>query len=617
MTSRPRLVAIASVLAIVLFVALNSIMAQLFPTQRVDLTENGLFTLSDGTRQVLKNLDDELRFRYFVSENLVETAPQLSAYAARVRETLESYARMSGGKITLEVIQPEAFSDEEDLAVGLGVNQITVEGSQPLFFGMAATNSTDGRGAIPVFAPEREPYLEYDLTRLVAELGQRGKPKVALIDGIGLSANPVTRAPAQQMLSQMRQFFDVEPVYGDVDAFDDDIRVVMIVHPKDLSARTRFAVDQWVLKGGATLIFVDPYAENEQGPQPGMPPVNPRSDLPGLFAAWGVGFEASRAVGDRNFALATRRQLSGREIEVPNLTWMALRGPALAEGDVVLSELSTILVTTAGSLSAVGEKVSLRPLLSATPEAGLLDAAQAGDPNSDPRLLAAEMKSVEDAPVIAARVEGTLTTAFPDGRPEGAEGAGDVLQASSAEPNLMIFADADMLMDRNWIQRRRLLGQEISQAFANNGDLVLNAIEQMAGGAVLAGLRGRGVFWRPFDRIEALQSEAQQRFLAKERELMERMKQTEQRLRSASADAGDGGSELLSGERKQAVQGFRADLLATRAELRDVQYNLNRDVDELKRWITALNVGVWPLIVGIVVLVLALRRPRRPLPSRD
>lgn len=605
--------AIASVLAIVLFLALNSIVAQLFPSQRADLTESRLFTLSDGTRDVLRDLDDELRFRLFISDDLVEKAPQLAAYATRVRETLEAYAGLSGGKIRLETIHPQPFSDAEDLAVGLGINQISVGGSEPLFFGMAATNSTDGRGAIPVFAPEREAYLEYDLTRLVAELGQRGKPVVALFDGLGMGASPMTGQPAQQLLEQMRQFFDVKQVYGEIDALPGKTRVLMVVHPQGLAERTRFTIDQWVLGGGATLIFVDPHAETQTGPQPGMPAPNPRSDLPRLFEAWGVGFDAAKAVGDRNYALATRRRLGGRDLELPNLPWMALRGPALAADDVVLSELSTVLVTTAGALRSTRDGVTLRPLLTASEQAGLLEAAQAGDPNADPRVLAMGMSKVDGPPIVAARVEGTLQSAFPDGAPAGAAREGEVLKASARAPNLMIFADADMVMDRNWIQRRQILGQVVAQAFANNGDLVLNAIEQMAGGAVLAGLRGRGVFWRPFDRIESLQNQAQERFLAKERELMDRMQQTEQRLRSASQEAGEG-SELLSGERQQAVQRFRADLLATRAELREVQFNLHRDVDQLKRWVVALNVGVWPLLVGIVVLAFAIRRPRRPLP---
>ncbi|MEZ5659641.1 MAG: GldG family protein [Burkholderiaceae bacterium] len=616
--SNGRIVTLASILAIVLFMALNSIVGQLFPGQRLDLTASRLYSLSDGTRQVLSRLDDQLRFRLFISENLVQIAPTLSAYASRVRETLEAYARMSNGKITLEVVHPKPFSDEEDLAVGMGINQISVSDGAPLFFGMAASNSTDGRGAIPVFAPEREAYLEYDLTRLVAELGQRGKPRVALIDGLGIGANPMTRQPAQQIREQMGQFFDIDSRYGNVDSFHPDTRVVMVVHPQNLPERTQFAIDQWVLAGGATLIFVDPNAETQPGPQPGMPAPDPRSDLPRLFKAWGIGFDSGQAVGDRNYALAARRRVGGRELEVPNLPWLALRGDALASGDVVLSELSTILVTTAGALTSTREDVILKPLLSASGQAGLLEAAKAGDPEADPRILATEFKPLEKAPVLAARVEGRLQSAFPDGRPEGASGDAKILKASEGALNLMIFADADMLMDRNWIQRRQLLGQEIAQAFANNGDMVLNALEQVAGGAVLAGLRGRGVFWRPFDRIEALQAEAQQKFLAKENELMERLKQTEQRLRSASQEAGDAkGSELISGERQQAVKRFRADLLATRAQLREVQFNLNRDVDKLKRWISALNIAVWPLIVGVVVLLITLRRPRRELPRRS
>ncbi|MEZ5741673.1 MAG: GldG family protein [Burkholderiaceae bacterium] len=321
---RNRRTLIGTVLAIVLFLALNSLVADLWRSKRLDLTEARLFTLSEGTRTVLAGLDEPIRLRLFISQDLVERAPQLAAYAARVQEMLQAYARMSENKLLLEIVHPQPFSDDEDQAVGLGVNQITVGGSQPIFFGLAATNSTDGKGAIPVFSPERETHLEYDLTRLVAELGQRGKGRLVLYDGIGLAGNPMARAPAQQVLQQMRQFFEITTIYGDVDELPADARVLMIVHPQQLSARTRFTIDQWVMNGGATLVFVDPHAETQLGPQPGVPAQDPASDLPELFKAWGIGFDVTRAVGDPVYALRSQRMIGRREIEVSTYPWLAL-----------------------------------------------------------------------------------------------------------------------------------------------------------------------------------------------------------------------------------------------------------------------------------------------------
>ncbi|MEZ5741674.1 MAG: hypothetical protein R3E68_21090 [Burkholderiaceae bacterium] len=280
-----------------------------------------------------------------------------------------------------------------------------------------------------------------------------------------------------------------------------------------------------------------------------------------------------------------------------------------------MSDLSTILLTTAGALSATRDEVRLRPLLTASAQAGLLDAAEAGRIDADPRAMLGRLEPPPGPPVLAARVEGELISAFAGGAPDGAPAAAAVQARSVAPPNLVVFADDDLLMDRNWIQMRQVMGQPMPQAFANNGDLVLNTVEQMAGGAVLAGLRGRGVFWRPLERIAALEREAQARFLEKERELTVRLQETEAKLRSANLQAGEG-SELLSSERARSIENFRATLLSTRAELRDVQFRLRHDVDQLKTWITALNVGVWPVLVGAVLLLISLRSRRREVPVR-
>ena len=181
---------------------------------------------------------------------------------------------------------------------------------------------------------------------------------------------------------------------------------------------------------------------------------------------------------------------------------------------------------------------------------------------------------------------------------------------------MILVGDADLLMDRNWIQQQSLLGQQIAQAFANNGDFVINAVEQMAGGAALSDLRGRGISWRPFELIQRMEAEADQRFRAKEQQLTQELKDTEQKLAQLPR-APEGSVDVLTPEQVKAIEGFRAQLLTIRSELRDVQFALRRNVDDLKNWITALNVGVVPLVVAIIALLFAMRRPRRPVPVKE
>jgi ABC-type uncharacterized transport system involved in gliding motility auxiliary subunit len=635
-----RIALIAALLGAVVFVCLNIVSAQVFGNTRVDLTQQHLYSLSQGTRAMLGDLKEPVRFRLFMSSGLTKQAPQLAAFAGRVRSLLDSYAAAAKGNIILEVIDPLPFSEEEDRAVAFGIDGFTGTGGERLFFGLAATNSTTGRATIGVFAPDREAFLEYDLTRLVSELGRRGKPVVALLDGLGLAGNPIMRIPEQQVLTQMKQFFDVQPLSGDVEKLPDNTRVLMVAHPQDLSEKTLYTIDQWVMAGNATMIFVDPFAENQFGPRGGPPP-NPTSNLEPLFKAWGVKFDTTRAIGDPDYALQTERNVGGRPVAAQNLPWMALRGDALARDEAILAQLSAVVMTTAGAFETTKDGVTLRPLVRASSAAVTLDAALAGDRNGDPRRLLVGLTKATKPPILAARLTGTLESAYPDGlkkeekkpdekkpdeaKPEAAKAdeakkdeakpTDNTLKKSAKPANVILVGDADMLMDRNWIQTHSLFGQQVAQAFANNGDFVINAIEQMSGGAALSDLRGRGVSWRPFELIQRMEAEADSRFRAKEQELTTQLKDTEQKL-SQLPKAAEGSNDVLTPEQAKTIEGFRMQLLAIRSQLRDVQFALRRDVDNLKNLVTALNVGVVPVTVGFIALAFGLRRPRRPLPKK-
>lgn len=615
--SHSRLIGGGVVLAIILFLAVNVFSSNMFRTTRADLTSQSLFSLTDGTRELVANLDEPLHLRLFLSNALLQSAPQLASYANRVQAMLQTYANLSGGKITLEVINPEPFSDEEDRAVGFGINRIRLAGApQELFFGLAATNSTNGTTNIPVFSPDREAFLEYDLTRLIAELGQPQKPVIAVVDGIAMSGNPMQRMPEQQLLAQLRELFTIEQISGDVDALPEGTRVVMVVHPRGLSDRTLYTLDQWVLGGGATMVFADPHAETAPGLRPGMPAPNPSSDFEKLFAAWSVGFDTTKAVGDPAIAIRTVREVGGRATEATNLPWLSLRPENMTGDDAIMAQISTIVLTTAGSFTTTSDDVTLKPLMTASKDAGFLVAADAGNPMGDPRLLYTRLEATETPPVLAARLSGALKTAFPDGKPESSEHAGDHRTTLDGAANVILVADADMVMDRNWVRQRQLFGQQVTEAFANNGAFILNAVEQMIGGTALADLRGRGVSFRPFEKIEELTKTAEARYLQRQQELTAKLQQTEQRIAQLSQRAGEDGA-VLSDEARSAVEQFRSELLSTRAELRTVQYELRRDVDGLKTWLTALNVGILPALVGAIALAFALRRPKRPLPKRS
>ena len=302
---------------------------------------------------------------------------------------------------------------------------------------------------------------------------------------------------------------------------------------------------------------------------------------------------------------------------MPNYPWLSLREEGMDRADAAVSQLSSLILTTSGGFSVKSDDVVITPLLTASDDAGFIATSEAKDRLGDPRRLLAEIEKPDDAIILAGRVSGKLRTAFPDGKPEGSEATGEALREIDGPANVILVGDADMLMDRNWIQQRQIFGQPVLEAFANNGDFVLNAVEQMVGGVALADLRGRGISWRPFERIVELQNAAEAQYRAKEQELVARLQETERKIRELDTASDESeGSEFLSEETFQAIEQFRADLLTTRAQLRNVQHDLRSDVERLKTWVTTANVGLIPVIVAACALGFSLRTPHRNVPTR-
>ena len=586
-------------LSILIFFSINVITNNILSSARVDFTENKLYSLSNGTISLLKDLKEPIHIRLFVSSNLVKDVPQLSTYANRVETILKTYSNLSNGKITLEIIDPKPFSDAEDRAVGMGINSFNAtEMSDSLYFGLAATNSTTGQKNIPIFSPERETFLEYDLTSLISDLSQIKKPVISILDNLGLSADSRIGKPEQQILKQMKEMFQVEKVDENNNELNKNTKVLMIIHPKFLSDETLYMIDQWILNGGATLIFLDPYAETEISRQPGMPPMNPRSNLKKLLDTWGIKFDNKKAVLDSEFGFRISRNINGRDIQVTNYPWLNIRGQGLNKNESSLSNLSTIVMTTAGSFELANDDSVLEPIIISSLKSGLGDAQKAGDPKGDPRDLLPNIKSDNKNLTVAGWVKSNLNTSFSDKTNKD----DNQLSKSSKKSNILLVADADMLMDRNWLTQRG--------AFANNGDFVLNVLEKMVGGNALSDLRGKSTSWRPFEKIIALEKIAEEKFLLEEQMLAKKLKNMEDQIRNLTQN-NDEDSDVLSPETIKAIDGFKTEMMSTRSQLRSVKFDLRRDVEMLKKWVISVNVAILPIIFAGLALIISLRRKRK------
>ncbi len=602
----------------VLFVAAMLVINPLLRGARVDLTENRLYTLSEGTRNILGSIQEPIHLYLFFSDKASADIPQLRTYYQRVREMLEEMAARSGGKLRLEVIDPLPFSEEEDRASAFGLQAVPADAAgNQIYFGLAGTNATDGEQVIPFLQPDKEALLEYDVAKLVHTLSHPKKPVVGLLSGLdmGMGFDPQTQQMRQGWAidTLWRQSFDLRPV--DPQALrkvDEDIDVLVLVQPKQLSEDAQYAIDQFVLRGGRLLAFIDPSAEMDRPP---MDPNNPQaaqmammadksSDLPQLFKGWGVQYDPGKVVLDRD-----RAQMIGMMPGAPPVRHPAVLGLTrqdIASDDVVTANLDTLNVFTAGSLGlAEGAKgLVFTPLLHSSDQATLVDSSRLRM-LFDPRELYADYPEKGERHVLAARVSGKFTSAFP-----GRGDAGHLAQ-SQADGQVILVADTDLLSDMTWVQVQNFFGQRMLNPFAGNGDLAVNAVDNLGGSSDLISVRGRAVSQRPFTRVEALRRHADESFRNKEQELQQELTDTERKLAELqSAKGSQESAMLLSDEQRAELDQFVERKLEIRKELRQVRRQLDAEIEALGTRLKFVNILLVPLLITAVALVFAWRRRR-------
>jgi ABC-type uncharacterized transport system involved in gliding motility auxiliary subunit len=592
---------------------------------RWDLTQNRLYTLSAGTQQVLGELKEPVDlYFYFSRETAAQRAPLVMPYANRVREFLEEIAARSRGKIRLRVIDPQPFSEDEDRAAEFGLQPLQAgTAGESLYFGLGGSNSTDGRGSIPSFQADREEFLEYDVAKLVHELSMTAKPVMALVSSLPMQGqfNPMTGQMGETwpILTQLEQLFTLRTLSTDFDRIDKDVDVLMVVHPKNLPVKALYAIDQFVLRGGRVLLFVDP---NSGADTAGADPSNPMaamlanhaSDLQPLLGAWGVNYDSTKVIGD--LALGLEVRTSADSTPVRHIGILGLHRAEMDPKDVITASLDSINLATAGWLSArPGAKTTFEPLLLSSAEAAPIP-AERFNALADPATLRDGFKPTGTRYALAARVTGPVDSAFPQGLPPDAKPAAGPpsphLSKSTAPVNIVIVADTDMLMDYMWVQTRELFGQRFAQAFASNGDLVANALDNLGGSSALISIRGRASFARPFERVDALRRQADERLRSKALELESELKQTEIKLTELQSKRNDQASLALSPEQEQEIKRFTVEKARVRKELRETQRGLDVDINRLEVWLKVVNIALAPLAVALAgIVVLAWRRRRK------
>ena len=605
-------------IAIVLLLAINILSNTTLHSARVDLTENNVFTLSPGTRNILQGLDEPVTLRFYLSQKLATRLPGITGYATRVKELLEEYKRAAGSNLNLSIIEPEPFSEAEDEAVGFGLQGVALnDGENTFYFGLVATGATDEQAVIPFFSPERQEFVEYDITKIVQQTAYPKKKVVGLISTLNITGSASQHVPGMPprpanpwvVVDQIKQSFELRKLDNDVDKIPEEIEVLMLVHPKDLSDDTLYAIDQFVLRGGRTLVFLDPHAETDPltADTSGMPGTNfGSSDLGKVLASWGLKMDKSKIVGDVQLAQKVGFNVAGRTTTVNFPIWMRLPEEQLNQDDIITSKLGIINVASPGNLEILKtEGISITPLVQTTDKSALIDKTRLrflADPNDILR----GFTPTNETYTVAVRVNGTIKTAFADKAGQEAH-----LAESKESVNLIVVSDTDMLDDRFWVRIQNLFGSRIAVPAAANGSFVVNALDNLMGSNDLISVRNRGHFAKPFTRVDEIRQEAESQYREKEQQLMTRLRETERKLLDLQNNKKDNNAVLLSEQQRNELAKFRQEKVKIRKELRQVRHQLRKDIENLEGWLKFLNIGLLPILIGIggiVVAVLAVKK---------
>ncbi len=645
---------LALLLLAILFAAGVGLSDRLLLHARLDLTEEGAFTLADDSKRVVREIDEPIVLRFYFSSRLAREIPQIGTYARYVRDILEEFAAISDGKIDLQIFDPEPFSDAEDRADAFGLQGLPVDRTgERVFFGLAGTNSTDDVELIPFFDEGRERDLEYDIARIVYSLANPELPAVGLITGLPIAGSPMSQSGRGQndawtIYNLLLESVDVRQIVSTATSVPEDVDVVVLVHPKRLTDETLYAVDQFVLRGGKLLVFVDPHSEGEaQNPEVlrrGIPPGGFASNLGRLFEAWGIEMPAGELAGDSSFARRVQAPDRSRTrlMAVDYPLWLGVDKRGISSEDSISAELSLLNIASPGhirTLESAGATVT--PLLTTSKDGGTVPASLLQGP-VDPLAVVHAFKPAEAPLVLAARLSGEVESAFPDGPPEPepkdngeetaeggkaeideeAKAAWEALKeahlARSAAPmDVIAVTDVDMLADPMWMVANPLDGGLAGHAVADNAAFFLNAVENMTGRDDLASLRSRGSFQRPFTLVEDIRRQAESKHMAKEKELLDRLEDATRQLNRIERESSAEGQLVLTADQADSVRSQRADMIRLRRELRDVQHRLRRDVEALTSWLTLVNIALVPALVAVFAAVVAYARRARRRPAQE
>jgi ABC-type uncharacterized transport system involved in gliding motility auxiliary subunit len=598
--------AIGLVALFLILIAVNFLVARV-PT-RVDLTEGNLYTLSDGTRRILRSLETPVRVKLYMSQGEAVPVP-LRGFAQRVEDLVREFKSAAGDRIIVERLNPRPDSEEEDAAQLDGVEPQQLMSGEQFYLGIAVSQ-LDRKQAIPAISPQRERLLEYDLVRAIARVGSAERPKIGLMAGLpvlGEKFNPFTRQSSEPwvLANELKRDFDVKEVPLMAKEIDKDLNVLLVIHPREVPPQTEYALDQFVMRGGKLIAFVDPYAYFDQGPQmPGVPPQPSSSTLPTLFKAWGVTMDPGKVVSDVVFGSG------GGARYTP--TVLSLNRTAFSRDDIVTSQIETLLYAFGGAFELkLPDHLKASELVQSSPNAMLVDnmnATKSGDEATR------GFKPSGKPMPLAVRLSGKFKTAFPDGLTEKDKPvAGTPALRESADNSVIIVADVDLLADGAAVDVQEVFGRRIVVPSNGNLAFAMGMVEQFAAGNDLISLRSRAAAFRPLTVVRELEAEAQKEYFGRIQALEDEKQKTQARLQELQKAQGGAakGAQILSAEQQAELERFKKTYSETNLALKELRKNLRQDAEALVFWTKVANIAVMPLLVVLAGLLIMFLRRRR------
>ena len=587
---------------------------------RCDMTAENLYTLSKGSKAVLGQLTEDVTLKYYVSSSSAEMPMALKTYAQQVGNLLKEYERAGGGRLVVEEYDPKPDSDAEEWAQRYGVEPQT--GGNPfgqgIYFGVVAVCG-DREETLGVLSPRTESTLEYDLTRLVTRVAWPERPVVGVMtslpDVLGGQMNPMMMQMGQRppqgwaAFSELAKDYDVRTVEPDAEKIDDDVKTLVVVHPKNLSDKALYAIDQFVLRGGKLVACVDPFSikdmqssRSQQNPMMGQMGGDGPSTLGKLFDAWGVKFEEGKITCDLEAATKLNNGQGGVE---SNPAFLSLGKPNMDKGDLIVSDLTNVMFPFAGAFTFEKKDmdIAFAPVITTSK-----DNSCSTDKMSMQYGGMKDMVPDGKERILAARLSGTFKTAFP----KGPDGTNDVSKAlAEGKGNVLLFADSDFLADDFCVRMMRTPFGSIPQLINENLTLFSNAMEQFAGREELIGVRSRGASDRPFTVVNELEAEATKKWQAREAAFQEELQQTQQRLSALQKEKKGGERFILSKEQQDEIVKLRKSQAETRKQLKNVRKELTADIDSLGLRLKIINIALVPVLVVLFGLLRGYLRRKR------